>query len=185
LWAADAGGAADIRTARVEDAGIDDLFIMIGVLPMDCGRPGVRICPPGFPPRIHKKPDIGLQAVSFVHDDDEDILLNIEVGRLDLMVDQIALLLDRPRLMHHAEAAPQNLPEATDRLVATAQRFNALLPAACYCAHVPKKHCAPYRLRQEGESIHGALALAGDLFRHIHPVWQAACRGHESRCLLE
>lgn len=122
------------------------------------------------------------QAVSVAPEDGADIFLAVEVGRLDLMVDQIALLLDRPALAHHAEAAPRTPQAARLRLEATAARFNALLPAACYCAHVVRDHCRPYDVPQQ---IRAPADLAEDLFQHVFPVWHAVCRGHASRCQLE
>lgn len=185
LWLADNGGVADIAMARQADPEIDDLFIRIGVLPADCGHPDKVSCPPAFPARPMQPSGDHLQTVSLVFGDGQDLFLAVEVGRLDAMVDQMALLLDRPSLMQHAQTAPEGPAEALARLDATTKRFNALLPAACYCAHIEKKLCSPYAMPRGAQSLHAALAAADGLFRHIHPVWRAVCRGHESKCQLE
>jgi len=149
------------------------LVILLGM--MTVPLPVLAGVPPG-------SVNAGLHAVSAAPEEGAEIFLAIEVGRLDLMVDQIALLLDRPALTHHAEAAPRTPEAAHRRLEATAARFNALLPAACYCAHVARDYCAPYHPPQ---NIQASADLAEDLFQHVFPVWLAVCRGHASRCQLE
>ncbi|HWY62304.1 MAG TPA: tetratricopeptide repeat protein [Rhizomicrobium sp.] len=44
-----AAGSADILSARKTDNEIDGLFVLLGLLPRECGQ-GKPKCPPGFPP---------------------------------------------------------------------------------------------------------------------------------------
>jgi len=111
--------------------------------------------------------------------------LGIEVGRLDLMVDQIAMLLDRPALMQHAEKPPESAKAALLRLRGTASRFNALLPASCHRADIPDILCKPAVLTVHGNSSRAVMIAAEKLFSRIFPVRQMVCRGHESQCQLE
>jgi hypothetical protein len=50
LSAGDAAGSGEIRQARQMDPDIDELFIMMGLLPGRCDQGAAIACPKGFPP---------------------------------------------------------------------------------------------------------------------------------------
>lgn len=182
LWMADAKeGVADIREARRQESAVDDLFVMLGVLPATCHLRGEN-CPPDFPaPFTIPEPDYKAVTVS---QDSDDVFLGLEIGRLELMLDQIARLAGRPDLAHHAEDTAAGEQESLVRIQLAIERFNTLLPVACRRAKLHGAVCATYQPVLFGNMTEAAGA-ADDLFLHVFPVWSAVCRGHRSRCQLE
>ena len=166
---------ADITAARATDAAIDSMFVTLGVLPKPCRDASGK---PGCPPPLQRKAPYPWQSVHFVTDPDDDFLMTIEVGRLEVMVQQIAFLL------HDPERKPGELDTALPtRLAAAMARFSLLLPQACETGHVPSVYCAPYH--QHAIQPWQLGAAVDSAFGRIYPVWKAICQGHQAHCVME
>lgn len=184
LWLADAkAGVADILEARRQDPGIDDMFVMLGVIPAQCGAHG-DTCPPNYPARPVTPPPVqGTMVVS--QQEPDEVFLGLEIGRLELMVSQIANLAGEPARGHHPDELPVGEAESLARIKAATERFNGLLPVACRRAKLAGDICAPYQPLTASNAPGTAVGAADDLFLHIYPVWSTLCRGHKARCQLE
>lgn len=177
-------GAEDIAEARRGDPEIDDLFVLLGVLSRKCGQTGTA-CPPSFPPRLAPPASRPLLTVSLRNDPDAEDIYGIEIGRLEVMVDQIGLLL-RPagRFGVRVSLNPTN-PTLFRRLSQTVTQFNGLLPAACAARRVPARNCQPYRPTWASVIPVDLGEAIDDAYTHVGPVWVALCSGHKRQCRLE
>jgi hypothetical protein len=126
-------------------------------------------------------------AVSSRNDPARDDILAIEVGRLEVMVNQIAILTHQSSTsLTGTESAPSQ-KVMFNRLAASVARFNTLLPGACTHAHISMANCHSYR--PEWMVLVSASADLGDAvddtYAHVGPVWQTLCRGHKKECIIE
>ena len=111
-------------------------------------------------------------------DPDDDFVVTIEAGRLEVMVQQIAFLL------HNPEKKAGELDSAVPiRLAAAMAQFNLLLPQACNSGHVPLIYCAPYH--QQAIQPWQLGTVVEDAFVRVYPVWKAVCQGHQTLCVME
>jgi tetratricopeptide (TPR) repeat protein len=183
-------GIADIREARRADAEIDDLYILLGVLNRPCvQQPKVKGCPAGFPVRPERKSGYPWLVVALHSDPEQDYALTIEAGRLNLIVNQIALLL------HKKDRGLQERPITTgvwqseiamlDQLSATAARFNALLRAGCATGKIQRRHCSPYHPSWANRVQADPTDALDEAYYRIGPVWAALCAGHKNSCRIE
>ena len=180
-------GRTDIIEARRGDADIDDLFVLLGILPQQCGLVGNArpSCPPGFPPRPPSAPSQPYMAVSSRNDPARDDILAIEVGRLEVMVNQIAILTHQSSVfLTGTEDAPSQ-KIMFDRLAASVARFNTLLPSACTHAHIPMASCHSYRPEWRAGVSADLGDAVDDAYAHVGPVWQTLCLGHKKECIIE
>jgi len=76
LSAGEIAGAADIKDARRRDNAIDGMFIMMGILPARCGRPGSPKCPLGFPPTVQNAPGAFMMA-SYSYDPGHELATDV------------------------------------------------------------------------------------------------------------
>jgi hypothetical protein len=174
-----AAGSADIIAARKSDPEIDGMFVILGVLPQQCGSAKPR-CPAGFP-AVGTTPSY--QAVVMKNHPEESDLAAIEAGRLDAMVDQIALLLKQPVRRRDGEALSQaNLPA---HLSLTVARFNILLPLACRARQLPSKDCAVWHPAWLNAFVPDPVVAVDDAYIHIRPVWAALCAANKRACRIE
>lgn len=178
-------GVDDIAEARRGDADIDDMFVLLGVLPQACNQSVTPACPPGFPKRTSVPSNRPVLAVSLQIDPDAEDIYGIEIGRLELMVDQIRHLL-RPAERIDV-SAPLNPPLQAlyRRLSATVTQFNGLLPAACATHRVPAGSCLPYHPTWASVIPVDLGDAIDDAYGHVGPVWVALCTGHKRQCRLE
>jgi len=175
-----AAGGADILGARNADPEIDALFVQLGVLSRECGQ-GKQQCPAGFPP-VSQAPDYREMAVVLKDYPQEDNFLAIEAGRLEVMVDQIALVLRVPQTGEHDGTMDrQDMPE---RLSTTAARFQFLAPLAC-SRHISKTACGVWHPSWIKASQSDLGAVVDESYAHIRPVWAALCASHENICRTE
>lgn len=172
-----AAGTADILQARRLDPDIDSMFVTLGILPQQCAND--RHCPPHFPPAVKAS---GYQTAAFQAAlEQNDDTPAIEAGRLDIMVNQIALLLNRP------PSEDQGSPFQADlapRLLQTSVRFNALLPFVCP-AHLPEAYCIAWHPKLQDVSRPDPTAALDDAYAHVRPVWAALCRTNLEACRIE
>ena len=180
-------GAADISNARRGDADIDDLFVTLGIVPRSCAHPaGKAVCPSGFPSRPESQEgNYRLFGVSLQQDPDQDMMLAIEVGRLDLMVSQIAHLSRQPKLVRPKGQRPFLTAGIPEQISATAERFNKVLSAACKGHRLGPRYCSPYHPVDAKASRSGLTAAVDALFDRIYPVWRAVCASNRRHCQLE
>lgn len=180
-------GAADISDARRGDADIDDLFVTLGIVPRSCAySEGKAVCLPGFPSL--PKEQVGnyrLFGVSLQMVPDEDMMLAIEIGRLDVMVDQIARLSRQPKLARDKRRDRFFAADTLDQVSATAMRFNKVLPWACKAHRIGAKYCSPYRPAGGNSSRRDHIAAVDALFDRVYPVWRAVCARDRRQCQLE
>lgn len=180
-------GAADISNARRGDADIDDLFVTLGIVPRSCAySDGKAVCLPGFPslPK-EQEGNYRLFGVSLQMDPDQDMMLTIEIGRLDLMVDQIARLSHQPKLARGKGRTAFLAADHFGQVSATAMRFNKVLPWACKAYRIGAKYCSPYRPAAGNSSRPDPVAAVDALFDRVYPVWRAVCARDRRQCQLE
>ena len=171
-------GRGDIVAARKLDPEIDSLFVTLGVLPQQCGE-GKPHCPAGLPAL---NPATGYQTVVMNYPEERDVAA-MEAGRLDIMVDQMALLLKQPNPHQDNDlASSADLPA---RLTRTAAQFNALLPSACHGGRLPAKLCVPWHPTWAGRTTADPISAVNEAYLHIRPVWAALCSGRKKDCSIE
>lgn len=174
-----AAGSVDIVDARKSDPEIDRMFVTLGVLPQQCGD-GKPQCPAGFPPAGAIP---GYQTVVLKSYPEENDLVAIEAGRLDLMVDQMAQLLKQPAPRKADETISR--ADLSARLSLTSARFNGLLPLACRARHIPQKDCAVWHPAWLNAPTIDPVAAVDEGYSHIRPVWAAVCAGNKKACRIE
>ena len=115
---------------------------------------------------------------------EEGDLAAIEAGRLDIMVDQIALLLmQQPVPRRDSGAMPRgDLPA---RLALTVTRFNNLLPLACRARQLPSRDCAAWHPAWLNAPVANQVAAVNDAYLRIRPVWAAMCAADKNACRIE
>ena len=175
-----AAGGADILGARKADPDVDALFVQLGMLPRECGQ-GQPQCPAGFPPASHA-PDYREMAVVLKNYSQEDDFLAIEAGRLEVMVDQMALVLQVPQAGGHDGIMDRQ--NVLERLSTTAARFQLLEPLAC-SRHIPRTACGAWHPSWIKASQPDLAAVVDESYAHISPVWAALCVSHETMCRIE
>jgi hypothetical protein len=180
LWLGQmAAGSTDIIAARKSDPEIDSMFVILGVLPQQCGSAKSR-CPAGFP-EIGTTPSY--QAVVMKSYSEESDLAAIEAGRLEVMVDQIALLLKQPVPRRDGEALSRvNLPA---HLSLTVARFNTLLPLACHARQLPSMNCIVWHPAWLNAFVPDPVVAVDDAYLHIRPIWVALCAANKRACRIE
>ncbi len=184
-------GITDIDEARRTDPQIDELYIGMGILDRGCG-PGAEgaHCPRGFPPRAEKgTPGYPWLVVALRSDPQQDYVQTIEAGRLDSMVDQIALILGRrglpPQPMLVTAGAGHGEHGLRDQISATMTRFQALMQADCSAEKNRRLHCHLYRPGW-GNVLQADAALALDeAYSRVGPVWSALCAGRGGQCRVQ
>ncbi len=179
LWLGQlAAGSGDIVAARKSDPEIDSMFVTLGVLPQQCGAAEPR-CPAGFPP-LGTAPSYQLVLMKYPEEND---LAAIETGRLEIMVDQMALLLKQP-IPHRDDRADLHA-DITGRLSLTIARFNGLLPLACRVRQLPSRTCAAWHPAWQNAPAINPMEAVNDTYLHIRPIWAALCINNRKACRIE
>jgi tetratricopeptide (TPR) repeat protein len=178
-------GAADIVEARRGDANIDELFILLGVLPDSCVQAAGPACPQGFPTRSLTKPTRPALTVSLQNNPWADDIFAVEIGRLEVMVVQIAHLAYPLANMPGAKANAPSEFALNRRLSNVVARFNIVTPIACSARQIPNAHCRPYDPAWKGVVPVDVGDSIDDAIAHIGPAWATLCAGHKRQCSVE
>lgn len=182
-----ARAAADIRTARQFDPGIDDLYILQNVLPASC-RDASGACPLPDSLRQPSPAQSALLAVSHQDvprhnrsgaEEMDEMLRSIELGRLDAMLDRTARLLGvslPPSFSIGWQDA--RLPSARRHLAEVRLEYGRQQRLACGRKLIGVALCATPRYGMAIPFIADSATMGQEIdltYGQVRPFWQAVC----------
>jgi len=129
-------------------------------------------------------------AAAQTSSDDEATQLAIEAGRLNAMMDQVALLLG---VANGEEIAPSTHEDAFSELSDAVRSYNRLGPVACAQIVVPEGICpgsyAPGWLARPPITAKDLRHDIDDAATHLEPFWRMVCAAKDNAnhktCQLE
>lgn len=116
--------------------------------------------------------------------DDDYYVLSLEVGRVHIMVNQIALILGRTEEVVELQGVLSTGALLAD-LELTVSRFNRLLPAACKLVKAATMDCAVYRPTWSVTDMPSLLIALDEVYAHVMPLWKAVCSKNKQHCIME